>query len=118
MHPTALHWTSTFGDSIWRMRGSSPPSWTIVSLFSPAPPYRGQDELKGIDADADTHHLRPGCRALHSPHAGPRHRETGGGRGSARACRGRPRGRPARGKLRTIVSFDARETGPERARGT
>lgn len=34
MHPTALHWTSTLGDSIWRMRGSNPPSFTISNLFS------------------------------------------------------------------------------------
>lgn len=26
MHPTALHCTSTFGDSIWRISGVSPPS--------------------------------------------------------------------------------------------
>ena len=36
MHPTALHWTSTLGESIWRMSGSRPPSLTIVSLFSAA----------------------------------------------------------------------------------
>lgn len=34
MHPTALHWTSTLGESIWRMRGVKPPSWTIKTLFS------------------------------------------------------------------------------------
>lgn len=34
MQPTALHWTSTFGESIWRISGSSPPSLTIVTLFS------------------------------------------------------------------------------------
>lgn len=33
-HPTALHCTSTFGLSIWRMRGSRPPSFTIKSLLS------------------------------------------------------------------------------------
>ena len=32
--PTALHWTSTLGLSIWRMRGSRPPSLTIRSLLS------------------------------------------------------------------------------------
>lgn len=34
MHPTALHWTSTFGDSIWRIKGGSPPSCTMRTLFS------------------------------------------------------------------------------------
>lgn len=34
MHPTALHWTSTFVDIIWRISGCSPPSWTIRTLFS------------------------------------------------------------------------------------
>jgi len=35
-HPTALHWTSTLGLSIWRIRGSKPPSLTIRSLLSAA----------------------------------------------------------------------------------
>jgi hypothetical protein len=34
MQPTALHCTSTFGDIIWRIRGVSPPSCTISTLFS------------------------------------------------------------------------------------
>lgn len=34
MQPTALHCTSTFGDSIWRIKGVRPPSWTIRTLFS------------------------------------------------------------------------------------
>jgi hypothetical protein len=34
MQPTALHCTSTLGESICRMSGSSPPSLTIVTLFS------------------------------------------------------------------------------------
>ena len=34
MQPTALHCTSTFGDIIWRMRGGSPPNWTMETLFS------------------------------------------------------------------------------------
>ena len=34
MHPTALHCTSTLGESIWRISGVSPPSWTIKTLFS------------------------------------------------------------------------------------
>lgn len=34
MHPTALHWTSTFGDIICRIRGGRPPSCTIKTLFS------------------------------------------------------------------------------------
>lgn len=34
MHPTALHCTSTLGDSIWRMSGVRPPSCTIKTLFS------------------------------------------------------------------------------------
>lgn len=34
MQPTALHWTSTFGESICRMRGSRPPSRTMSVLFS------------------------------------------------------------------------------------
>jgi hypothetical protein len=34
MHPTALHWTSTFVESICRIRGWSPPIWTMRTLFS------------------------------------------------------------------------------------
>ena len=34
MQPTALHWTSTLGESICRIKGSKPPSLTIVSLLS------------------------------------------------------------------------------------
>lgn len=34
IQPTALHWTSTLGDPIWRTSWSSPPSFTIKSLFS------------------------------------------------------------------------------------
>lgn len=34
MHPTALHWTSTFGDIICRIRGASPPRATIKTLLS------------------------------------------------------------------------------------
>ena len=34
MHPTALHWTSTFGDIICRIRGERPPRRTIKTLFS------------------------------------------------------------------------------------
>jgi len=34
MQPTALHWTSTFCEFIWRMSGESPPSRTIATLFS------------------------------------------------------------------------------------
>lgn len=34
MQPTALHWTSTFGLPIWRMRGSKPPNFTISNLLS------------------------------------------------------------------------------------
>lgn len=34
MHPTALHWTSTFGDIICRIRGASPPRATIDTLLS------------------------------------------------------------------------------------
>lgn len=33
-HPTALHWTSTFGLSICRIRGSRPPRFTMRSLLS------------------------------------------------------------------------------------
>ena len=36
MQPTALHWTSTFGDSICRISGVRPPSWTMRTLFSAA----------------------------------------------------------------------------------
>lgn len=36
MHPTALHWTSTFGESICRIRGGRPPSCTMRTLFSAA----------------------------------------------------------------------------------
>lgn len=36
MQPTALHWTSTLGLFIWRMRGVSPPRETIKVLFWPA----------------------------------------------------------------------------------
>lgn len=36
MQPTALHCTSTFGDIICRMSGGSPPSITILTLFSAA----------------------------------------------------------------------------------
>jgi hypothetical protein len=32
--PTALHCTSTFGLSIWRIKGSKPPSFTMSSLLS------------------------------------------------------------------------------------
>lgn len=34
IQPTALHCTSTLGDIICRIRGVSPPSWTIRTLFS------------------------------------------------------------------------------------
>ncbi len=34
IHPTALHWTSTFGDIICRIRGVRPPRSTIATLFS------------------------------------------------------------------------------------
>src|SRR5271154_4907005 len=34
MQPTALHWTSTFGDIICLIKGGRPPSWTIATLFS------------------------------------------------------------------------------------
>jgi hypothetical protein len=36
MQPTALHWTSTFGDIICRIRGVKPPSCTMRTLFSAA----------------------------------------------------------------------------------
>lgn len=38
MHPTALHCTSTLGDSIWRMSGVSPPSVTMSTLLSAKQP--------------------------------------------------------------------------------
>lgn len=34
IQPTALHWTSTFGDIICRISGESPPNITIATLFS------------------------------------------------------------------------------------
>jgi len=34
MHPTALHWTSTLSEDIWRIKGARPPSWTMETLFS------------------------------------------------------------------------------------
>lgn len=51
MQPTALHWTSTLGLSIWRMSGSRPPSLTIKSLFSAA---RGSEtRFGGSDKETD-----------------------------------------------------------------
>jgi hypothetical protein len=51
--PTALHWTSTLGLSIWRMRGSRPPSLTIRSLLS----------AEGIDQGLSSQH-RLGIRTV------------------------------------------------------
>ncbi len=34
IHPTALHWTSTFVEFICRINGVKPPSWTMETLFS------------------------------------------------------------------------------------
>lgn len=36
MHPTALHWTSTLGEFICLINGTSPPSATMATLFSAA----------------------------------------------------------------------------------
>lgn len=36
MQPTALHWTSTFGEFICLISGPRPPSWTMRTLFSAA----------------------------------------------------------------------------------
>ena len=38
IQPTALHCTSTLDDIICRIRGVSPPSWTIRTLFSATTP--------------------------------------------------------------------------------
>jgi hypothetical protein len=45
MQPTALHWTSTFGEFICLIRGPSPPSSTILTLFSAA-----ATQLRTLDA--------------------------------------------------------------------
>lgn len=43
MQPTALHWTSTLGDIICLISGGSPPSRTMLTLFSAT---RGQHTVE------------------------------------------------------------------------
>lgn len=63
MQPTALHWTSTLGDIICRMRGGNPPSWTIATLFSATDSQSVQVERTGQQrtVDGQIAQCRTGC---------------------------------------------------------
>lgn len=52
MHPTALHWTSTLGESICRISGVRPPNCTIRTLFSAA---KGVSETQCLQHSVPRH---------------------------------------------------------------
>jgi hypothetical protein len=71
MQPTALHCTSTFGDIIWRIRGVSPPSCTISTLFSAT---TGQTIYRRVEPRQVTYHSRRDSPARHWLPFVPRYR--------------------------------------------
>lgn len=72
--PTALHCTSTFGLSIWRIKGSKPPSFTMSSLLSAAGAksiYKKSPRITKTREKEKTHCSQRDCRVLRSQPAAP-----------------------------------------------
>lgn len=87
MQPTALHWTSTFGDIIWRMRGVRPPNNTMATLFSAViRQLNGNEQTRHV-----AYHLLPGFQELHSPLVAPLYPGFEEGKGWVLAYLGPPR---------------------------